>query len=64
MKRMSHAGYTTYGGGTDLMNELNMAVSRHVLNDTLTMLWANSRFYQLIGYAKDSSDVNVIKLRI
>lgn len=57
MKRMSHAGYTTYGGGTDLMNELNMAVSRHVLNDTLTMLWANSRFYQLIGYAKDSSDV-------
>lgn len=35
------------------MTLMNVSVSKHLLDEHFTVLWANDYFYKLIGYAKD-----------
>ena len=35
-----------------LMNLLQVSVSKHLLNDQFTLVWANDFYYDLIGYSK------------
>ena len=36
-----------------LMNMLHVSVSKHLLDEHFTMVWANSFYYDLIGYPKE-----------
>lgn len=38
---------------TTLMNMLRVSVSKHLLNDHFTLVWANDYYYDLIGYPKE-----------
>lgn len=37
---------------TTLMNMLHVSVSKHLLNEHFTLVWANDFYYDLIGYGK------------
>lgn len=38
---------------TTLMNMLHVSVSKHLLDEHFTLVWANDFYYDLIGYTKD-----------
>lgn len=38
---------------TTLMNMLQVSVSKHLLNEHFTLVWANDYYYDLIGYPKE-----------
>lgn len=38
---------------TTLMNMLHVSVSKHLLDEHFTLVWANDFYYELIGYDKD-----------
>lgn len=38
---------------TTLMNILHVSVSRHLLDEHFTLVWANDFYYELIGYPKE-----------
>lgn len=53
MKQMDgQNGETGYEFET-LMNLLEVSVSKHLLDEHYTLVWANDYYYELIGYAKD-----------
>lgn len=39
-----------------LMTALHISVSKHLLNDDFTVIWANSYFYDMTGYTKEEYD--------
>ncbi len=38
---------------TTLMNMLHVSVSKHLLDEHFTLVWANPFYYELIGYSRD-----------
>ena len=38
---------------TTLMNMLHVSVSKHLLNEHFSLVWANDFYYELIGYTKE-----------
>ena len=38
---------------TTLMDMLHVSVSKHLLHDHFTLIWANDCYYDLIGYSKE-----------
>ncbi|MFR6328581.1 MAG: PAS domain S-box protein [Eisenbergiella sp.] len=38
---------------TTLMNMLHVSVSKHLLNEQFSLVWANDFYYELIGYTKE-----------
>ncbi len=51
-KQKSSAGQIGYEYDT-LMNLLHVSVSKHLLDDHFTLVWANDFYYELIGYTKE-----------
>ncbi|POP31457.1 PAS domain-containing protein [Lactonifactor longoviformis] len=51
-KQKSSAGQIGYEYDT-LMNLLHVSVSKHLLDDHFTLVWANDFYYELIGYNKE-----------
>ncbi|VIN53326.1 signaling protein [Clostridioides difficile] len=36
-----------------LMNALDVSVSKHLLDEHFTVVWANDRYYEMFGYTKE-----------
>ena len=41
-----------------LMNLLKVSVSKHLLDESFTLVWANEFYYDLIGWSKDEYEAN------
>lgn len=39
-----------------VMENINIGVSKHILDEKFTLIWANSIFYQQLGYSKEEYD--------
>ena len=50
---MDTENYRTDYEYTTLMNMLRVSVSKHLLNDHFTLVWANPYYYELIGYSRE-----------
>ena len=37
----------------DILKSMSMGVSKHFLDDSFTILWGNTSFYQLFGYTEE-----------
>ena len=42
---------------TTLMNMLRVSVSKHLLNEHFSLVWANDFYYELIGYTKEEYEI-------
>ena len=41
-----------------LMNLLKVSVSKHLLDESFTLVWANEFYYDLIGWPKEEYEAN------
>lgn len=41
-----------------VMEKMNVGVSKHLLDEDFTLIWANNSFYQQFGYSKEEYDAN------
>lgn len=41
-----------------LMTSLDVSVSKHLLDDHYTVIWANSRYYEMFGYTKEEYETD------
>lgn len=48
---------------SSLMDTMGISVSKHLLDDALTVLWANESFYKNTGYSKEEYQISFASIR-
>ena len=56
---MDQAAFIKDGDYNLLMSSMRVSVSKHLLDERFTVVWANDDYYDLIGYLKVELNISI-----
>lgn len=56
---LDQAAFIEDGDYNPLMSSMRVSVSKHLLDECFTVVWANDYYYDLIGYPKAELNISI-----